>query len=71
MYSQFLVVSMRLRVMPLSMAASRSGFAARVEARVLGERGTTGGKGERLGAAGEWFASNSLETLMDMLDIGL
>ena len=71
MYSRFLVVSIRLQVMPLSMAALRSGFAVRVEVTVLGERGTTRGDGERLGTTGERLAGNSLETSMDMSDIGL
>jgi len=56
--------------MPQSMAALRSGLAARAEVTVLGERGTTGGKGVRLGASEVWLAGDSLETSMDMLDIG-
>jgi len=68
---QFLVVSMRLLAMPWSMAASRLGFAARVEVMVLGDRGITGGEGTQLGAVEGWLAGNSLETLMDMSDMGL
>jgi len=56
--------------MPWRMAASRSGFAVRVEAMVLEDRGTTGGEGARLGAIEGWLAGNSLETSMDMLDMG-
>ena len=71
MYLRFLVVSMRLWAMPRSMAASRLGFAARVEATVLGERGITGGEGMWLGAAEAQLAGDSLETSMDMSDMGL
>ena len=57
--------------MPWSMAALRLGLAARAEAMVLGERGITRGKGVRPGASEVQLAGDSLETLMDMLDIGL
>jgi len=71
MRSQFLVVLMRLWAMPWSMAVLRLGFAARVEVRVLGKRGITGGEGMWLGAAEAQLAGDSLETSMDMSDMGL
>ena len=55
--------------MPQSMAASRLGFAARVEVMVLGEKGITGGEEVQPGASEVWLAGDSLETLMNMLDI--
>ena len=69
MYSQFLVVSIRLQVMPWSMAASRLGLVVRAEATVLGERGMTGGEGVQPGASEVQLAGNSLETSTDMSDI--
>jgi len=38
---------------------------------VLGERGITGGDRVRPGASEVWLAGDSLETSMDMSDIGL